>query len=450
MGYDITYHPLSEEDLRSYVINVVANPVPETYRPLLSELTTEGEDQEFIESGIYSRFPEFKRKILNGKGNAKSTTGFAAAALAGYLHPYWYCRNGALSYLCENEAEFASFMKKDWGEIPENLRLYFEEAFTPFNDHYQAGVYIPADKIKALKLAIEDSMYNEAVSEHIGYRNYDCLLSAISYCEEHEVGLLEATDIFVPISGETSTFHDNLRAPYLKNIDDYNNSRKIQYRPATFEDCLSYIQTNEERLRDGSVDVRVERMWLDRFDEGTYDFLLHHCKSAKIAIAKHSRTKPDVLEQLAFDRSVVAYDGKESTCHDHFLAMKVVENPATPSYVLEKIHRAYPEQIAIHTDLARHQNASARLLANLARHPDASVRWGVIANPNATREILHILRNDTERQNRLKALRELARNKTNPLWFKVLFFPIILPIVLVAMPLVFPWQYFRNRSKERA
>jgi len=444
MAYDITYHPVSTSDIQRFVLNILDVPEVESYRPLLVELTTEAEDQEFIETGIYARFTDFRKKIDDNKGNTKSTTGFATAALAGYLHPYWYCRNGALSFLCENEPEFASFLHFDWSFLPEQQQQYVVDAFGPLKDHYQAGVFVPFEKLPQLRLALSDSMYNDAVSEHIGHRNFDVLMAAIDYCIANELGLLEATDIFVPLSGETSTYHKNLRAPYLKNIDDFSNARKLQLNPKTYDEFETTLNSNRKALQDGIVDIQIQKEWIEKFDKATYQFLLKYGKSAKIEIARSNTTPPDVLEMLAFDRSVTDYIGEEATCYDHVLAQQVAENPATPSHLLEKIHRAFPEETSLHAGLARHHNAPARLLERLARHPNALVRSVVIANPNSTAEILHELRNDTVKENRVSALKQIIRKKKMPLWFKILFFPIVLVAAVIATPFILPRQYFKK------
>lgn len=93
MGYDITFHAISQHELKRYVFDVLRDPSLVDERT--AEITSNHEKQERIKSAIYreSLLPWF----INGKDgdgdpitnyNFAHTIAFGIAILSGYLHPY--------------------------------------------------------------------------------------------------------------------------------------------------------------------------------------------------------------------------------------------------------------------------------------------------------------------------------------------------------------------------
>lgn len=223
MGYDVTFHPFKRSEYKFYVEEVVEN--PNDFQNKLKTIHTDNEEREFLSENIYSRINQFKKDVLNGDAEYETTVGLASAAILGYLHPYWYSRGGMLSSLL-TETEFDDISDNIVSIVDDKNKPVFEKSNNQIIGNYSSGCYIPNKNISTLKEKIKKSSNKDIVEKHIGDYNLESLLNCLDYCIKNELDLLEATDIFVPISGESSTYPSNLRAPHFKNISNYNNDSK--------------------------------------------------------------------------------------------------------------------------------------------------------------------------------------------------------------------------------
>jgi uncharacterized protein (UPF0297 family) len=223
MGYDVTFHPFKISEYKFYVEEVVEN--PKTYRDKIKTIHTDNEVRELLSQNIYSRISQFKNDVLNDELEYENSIGLASAAILGYLHPYWYSRGGMLSTLLD-EPEFYDISENIVTIIDDKNNHIFERSINQIIGNYSSGCYIPNKNILTLKKKINKSSNKDIIEKHIGDYNLESLLNCLEYCLSNELDLLEATDICVPISGESSTYPQNLRAPHLKNIANFNNDSK--------------------------------------------------------------------------------------------------------------------------------------------------------------------------------------------------------------------------------
>jgi len=221
MGFDVTYHPIKREEFKFYIEEVVKQ--PDSYQKQLTCLHSDANEQAFLNDGIYSRFGTFKSDVLAGTGSFDKTIGFATAAIASYLHPYWYARGGLLSRLVA-ESGFQE-LNEPWSIwVDEELRPVFDQAVSLVSENYSSGCLIPYDKLEKLKQTLQVPENQAVVEKLIGDEdNRKALYNCIQYCLEQQTALLEATDLFVPFSGEHYSFAKNFKAFHLKNLDDFTN-----------------------------------------------------------------------------------------------------------------------------------------------------------------------------------------------------------------------------------
>ncbi len=106
MGWDITYHPFHEQDLRNIYFVGVKDPsvsdriarefnIPEFHYPNLADIFARGKELDDV-------------PFASGHG-------YNAALMAGHLRPYWYLRGSALSFLA-GDAAFTSYFT-DWSTL---------------------------------------------------------------------------------------------------------------------------------------------------------------------------------------------------------------------------------------------------------------------------------------------------------------------------------------------
>ena len=66
----------------------------------------------------------------------------------------------------------------------------------------------------------------QIIEEAMGAENVQALQYAMAYAVQHAAGILEASDIIVPFSGECYSDADNFRADFLQTDTDDGNARE--------------------------------------------------------------------------------------------------------------------------------------------------------------------------------------------------------------------------------
>jgi hypothetical protein len=216
MGYDITFHPISKEDLERYLFQVADTPSISDARA--RELAANDDDYQMIMDFYYRNFPEWlvEAAAQEKQGIPAFSSRFVrtAAALAGFKHPYWYCRGSALSFVVEREASLhalitpvnriASGVLAGIGDCSEGL----------ITENFSAGGFI-AD-IGALRQEL--SRHSKSVDKVFDSEGHWALENAMNYAEQHRLGLIEAADVYVPAEGGGSKY-ENLRADFLDKTE---------------------------------------------------------------------------------------------------------------------------------------------------------------------------------------------------------------------------------------
>jgi hypothetical protein len=108
MGYDITFHPITREELKEFVFDVIMDPGLANKRAALISNNTAM--QESIRN-IYGKMSGFRQMVLNGNYPFPATYSYATAAIAGFLHPYWYARGSCITFICVEERTTGKALK---------------------------------------------------------------------------------------------------------------------------------------------------------------------------------------------------------------------------------------------------------------------------------------------------------------------------------------------------
>jgi len=209
MGYDVTFHPVSRNQLKHFVFDVFNDASVAESRA--AELSNDPEAQEQI-VGLYGQFPEWEE---DDEAPFEATFAVAAAAIAGWLHPYWYARGQALSFMAFEHPEVAECFTPlprlatgRFASLPDDSDGFLGENFT-------ASGFISPDKFDTLTRLVKEL----AAPKFFAQDGLESLHAALGYARAKGLGLLEATDIVVPSAGEFTSNPENLRAHYLKRMD---------------------------------------------------------------------------------------------------------------------------------------------------------------------------------------------------------------------------------------
>ncbi|GJM61219.1 hypothetical protein [Persicobacter diffluens] len=222
MGFDVTLHPFRRTDFTFFVERVVEN--PKEFRYQATFIHEDEKEALFVRNNIYNHFESFKKGLLSGEDYYEKGIGLASAALMGFLHPYWYMRGGLISDLLQEGRLASYFQPIDRITKPVN-KAVFGKAQNHIVENYSSGVYLPFENMEAFyEEVIGDK--GQQFSQHIGESNMESLKKCLEYCQLHQLDLLEATDVCVPFTGESSTYPAHLRASHLNNLNDFSNQSK--------------------------------------------------------------------------------------------------------------------------------------------------------------------------------------------------------------------------------
>ncbi|SIT05445.1 hypothetical protein SAMN05421766_10833 [Zobellia uliginosa] len=239
MGWDISYHPISEKQINKWYFDVLDN------QSLIEKLSTENNIEDFYKE----KYENTIKVALETKQNDifDKSHGYYVAVVQGFFEKFFYTRGAALSF---SEKPFLQAYYKKWNEIVPNERLT-EQVHNAIIENYCSGVYIPADKVAEL---LEDYENNPEIKSELdnlfSYDRIKVFLKALNYAKDHDLGLLEATEVVEPnpLDLNQSSCYSN-----LLNCDPEG---AILYRQAAMEQIAEIEK--QEKLKEGEIAANAE------------------------------------------------------------------------------------------------------------------------------------------------------------------------------------------------
>lgn len=187
MGWDISYHPISEKQINEWYFAVLK------YQNLIEKLSIEYQIDEFYKE-------KFKEVIQTGLNTSKTANfdhnhGYYIAVIQGFFQKYFYTRGSALSF--SKNPILEKYFKK-WNDIiPKDYQS--KNVNNKLTNNYSSGVYIPADKVVEL---IEDYKTNSEINSELNslfsHNRISIFLKALQFAADHNLGVLEATEVIEP------------------------------------------------------------------------------------------------------------------------------------------------------------------------------------------------------------------------------------------------------------
>lgn len=223
VGFDVTFHPIGKDELKEFVFDIIEN--PQLAKERAAKVTRNREKQEDLLS-LYEYFAEWKEQVQSGEELFSRTFAFAAAVVAGYLHPYWYARDGSVTFLCEGQQSFCAFLESLYDLSPATFGGLPDDGKGLIPTNYAGGGFIDHTKLKDLQNRLSDPRNQDIVLDALAKDGLSALQHAITYALANGVGLLEATDVVVPVSDECVSDFDNFRADFMGTDKEYRNSRQ--------------------------------------------------------------------------------------------------------------------------------------------------------------------------------------------------------------------------------
>ena len=177
MGYDVSFHPISPEEMREWYFT------PLTW-------IQQGQEEKVLALAAQYGMEDFYAEK--------------------YLNDYYYTRGSAFSFLVEQKPEYARYFTS-WEQItPVSFPNPMQNRII---ENYCSGVYLSPDQvIQLLKDMEQDPKVLEDLEGLWSNGQIAVLKKALSAAAKSGVGLLEATEVVEPnpISPNESTSYSNL------------------------------------------------------------------------------------------------------------------------------------------------------------------------------------------------------------------------------------------------
>jgi hypothetical protein len=223
LSFDVTFHPIAADELQRFVFEVLLDPGIAESRA--AEVTEDPEKRRALVE-LYEQLHGVEQEVILGK-EPFSTLALGIAGVAGYLHPFWYVRGAAVSFLAEIDEEgFGPFLVSLRSLSPRRYRGVDDKAPGRIRENFAGGGLIEHRKLPALQQRLVADDEDSAVAEVFDDAALECLEAAVDYAIARKCGLIEAADLVVPSEDEAFTDLENLRAWHLDNVDDETNARR--------------------------------------------------------------------------------------------------------------------------------------------------------------------------------------------------------------------------------
>ncbi|MGW8394169.1 hypothetical protein [Pseudoduganella sp. HUAS MS19] len=231
MGWDITYHLVGADEIRSIYFKGLAD------QDYYKSLVTQFEVDDFYAEQLRIRFEEARRigdDVPFNKGHA-----FYVAIIFGFLRKHHYIRGGAFSFLADDRV-MARYVG-DWALlVPENLRgRKFENRLT---ENYCGGVYLSNESLKTLRRDYEsDPIVRSKLDEIFSHGRLAIFWQAVDDAIGNGHGLVEATEVVEPRPFNLDA------SSSLSNLFNCHPDGAILYSEAALEQLAAAVADNDAK-----------------------------------------------------------------------------------------------------------------------------------------------------------------------------------------------------------
>ncbi len=207
MGYDVSFHPISPEEMREWYF------IPLTW-------VQQGQEEKVLtlaaQHGIEDFYAEKYLDTLRvGAGTEldelfDKSHGFYIAVIQGFFRNYYYTRGSGFSFLVEEKPEYARY-STPWDQVASGSIP--NPAENRIIENYCSGVYLSPDQVVQLLRDLErDPKVLEDLERIWSDGQLAVLKKALTAAAELGTGLLEATEVVEPnpIHPNESTSYSNL------------------------------------------------------------------------------------------------------------------------------------------------------------------------------------------------------------------------------------------------
>jgi len=196
MDYSISYHPISEAQMRTWYYDVfedigTANDL--TLRIPKEQL--KNHTLEELEAYYKDKFTTIiKRSRDLDYGNFNKWHAYFIAIAQGFFEKFYFVQGSALSSILDKA--FHETYITDWADVTPSEYIEDLQYTNKVDGAFSGGVYLSAQNVKKLLHDYEnDPEIKELLKEQFEGQKIDVLLAALKYASQNDQGLLEAVKV---------------------------------------------------------------------------------------------------------------------------------------------------------------------------------------------------------------------------------------------------------------
>lgn len=215
MGFDVTWHPISQREMRRWYFDRLAEARAGDYTTANVILGEQHPGQE-------ADYEEFCRKAYRDllKQGAEvgpaepfdKTHSFLLAMVQGLFRTYFYTRGGVYSALAATDPEMAAYTVSFHSILGDRFP---NPMLSRISENYSGGVFIPESAVPKLLADYESGKIEDRLKMCFG-NTLPVFLKALIYARGKKLGLLEATEVVEP---NPLNLRETTCRSYLMNCD---------------------------------------------------------------------------------------------------------------------------------------------------------------------------------------------------------------------------------------
>ena len=207
MGYDVSFHPISPEEMREWYLTPLTWVQQSQEEKVLSLAAQYGIEDFYAE--------KYLDTLRVGAGTEPDelfdkSHGFYIAVIQGFFRDYYYTRGSSFTFLMEEKPEYARYFTPWAQAVP---KVFSNPAENQIIENYCSGVYrSPSQVLQLLRDLEQKPKVLEDLKGIWRDGQFTVLKKALNAAAELGVGLLEATEVVEPnpIRPNESTSSSNL------------------------------------------------------------------------------------------------------------------------------------------------------------------------------------------------------------------------------------------------
>ena len=207
MGYDVSFHPISPEEMREWYFTPLTWIQQGQEEKVLALAAQYG-----IEDFYAQKYLDTLRVGAETESNElfDKSHGFYIAVIQGFFREYYYTRGSVFSFLLEEKPDYARYFTP-WAQVVPTA--FPNPAENRIVENYCSGVYLSPDQVmQLLKDMEQDPKVCEDLERIWSNGQFAVLKKALTAAAELGAGLLEATEVVEPnpIYPNESSSYSNL------------------------------------------------------------------------------------------------------------------------------------------------------------------------------------------------------------------------------------------------